>query len=186
MLVAVETLGVHTLKVPGQGQSQSDTFEIQLIIGGLPSCDQHNRLRSIASRRMDNAVCVFSPVGDAGGGVLVLLCRNFQACSLQYRMHFVVHPVRSSAYDSTCKSSPLNVRWSQPCLIPLTILSALVQQPLQLFLVSTEYILLTSGEVCMDLAWQERILGDVGFAGVVVQGEEKEPDHTNHNTEEGE
>ena len=64
--VAVGTTGIRTLKVPGQGQSQGDTFEIQLIIGGLPSRDQHNRLGSIASRRMDNAVCVFSPVGDTG------------------------------------------------------------------------------------------------------------------------
>lgn len=36
----------------------------------------------------------------------------------------------------------------------------------------------------MDLARQERILGDVGLSGVFVQGEEKQPDHPDNDTEE--
>lgn len=49
---------------------------------------------------------------------------------------------------------------------------------------SSEDILFASGEVGMHLTGQERILGDVGVPGVVVQGEEQEPDNADDDTEE--
>lgn len=38
----------------------------------------------------------------------------------------------------------------------------------------------------MDLARQERVLGDIGPAGVVVEGQKEKPDHTGDNAQERE
>lgn len=49
---------------------------------------------------MDNTVDVFALVGDTRGGILVLLRRDFQACSLQDRLNLVVGPSSASVYRS--------------------------------------------------------------------------------------
>lgn len=38
----------------------------------------------------------------------------------------------------------------------------------------------------MNLARQERVLGDIGPTGVVVEGQKEKPDHAGDNAQEGE
>lgn len=47
-------------------------------------------------------------------------------------------------------------------------------------------MLLTTRKIRMDLARQERVLGDIGPAGVVVEGQKEKPDHAGDNAQERE
>lgn len=47
-------------------------------------------------------------------------------------------------------------------------------------------MLLAARKIRMDLARQERVLGDVGPAGVVVERQKEKPDHAGNNAQERE
>lgn len=47
-------------------------------------------------------------------------------------------------------------------------------------------MLLAARKVGMDLAGEERVLGDVRSAGVIIEGEESEPDDSGDDAEKGE
>lgn len=79
-----------------------------------------------------------------------------------------------------------HVRWCHGHILRDSFLAPLFQEPFQLLLVSSENVLFTAGKIGVYLAGQERILGDVGVSGVLVQGEEQEPDNAHDDTKEGE
>lgn len=87
---------------------------------------------------------------------------------------------------STSFAVILSVRDSQFCLYRALLISdilflLLASQCLDLILVGIEDILLTTPKVRMDLARKKSILGDIGLPGILIEGQQKEPDNANKN-----
>jgi hypothetical protein len=66
------------------------------------------------------------------------------------------------------------------------LVDRLVRQVVDLVSVGAEYIVLAAGEVGVDLARQKGILGNIGAAGVVVEGQDQQPDDADDDAEGGE
>jgi hypothetical protein len=66
------------------------------------------------------------------------------------------------------------------------LVDRLVGQVVDLVSVGAEYIVLTAGEVGVDLARQKGVLGNIGAAGVVVEGQDQQPDDADDDAEGGE
>ena len=58
------------------------------------------------------------------------------------------------------------------------------EQTFNLLLIPAEHVLFAAGEVGVDLAREQRVFGDVRSAGVVVEGEEGEPDDAGDDADE--
>jgi hypothetical protein len=52
-------------------------------------------------------------------------------------------------------------------------------------LVASKCVLVTAGEVRMDLPRQQGILGDIRFPRIIVKGEDQKPCNTNYYAEKG-
>lgn len=81
------------------------------------------------------------------------------------------------------RSARLNLRWRELGIFPVRIalLSLARQQAFELLLVSAENMLFAAREVRVDLTGEEGVLGDVGAAGILVEGKEKQPDDAGDN-----
>ena len=83
-----------TFKVSCQRQREGNAIQIQFPISCLPSRNQHDRLRRIAPRRLNDGINVLSMMRDPRGRILVFLRLDFQAGSSENRLYRIRYPSR--------------------------------------------------------------------------------------------
>lgn len=83
-----------TFEVSCQRQRKGNAIQIQFPISCLPSRNQHNCLRRIAPRRLNDGINVLSLMRDPRGSVFVFLRRDFQAGSSENRLYLIRDPSR--------------------------------------------------------------------------------------------
>ena len=64
-------------EVAGQSQSKGHAALVELILHVPPCCNEHDCLRCVSSRSMEDSVHVLAGVGDTSGRILILLGRDF-------------------------------------------------------------------------------------------------------------